>query len=174
MHRHTILCLPRMFHVTLLYLLSHSPHIITSVSAYLEYFPEAVRATFSDCGAFAFLRADSSCALLNISRLTMAGWLFSTSHMGASPSLAFRFFDIGSSVTVFCRMASPQYFSFFNIRIIIDLLKVSFLPGISMFSPCRISEISSVDLPERYISNTLCTIAASDGTISGFPSSPFL
>lgn len=43
-------------------------------------------ADFCDTGAFAFLLADSSWALLNISRVTMAGWLFSTSHMGASPS----------------------------------------------------------------------------------------
>ena len=173
MHRHTILRFPRMFHVTLLYRLPHSPQIMTSVRAYLEYLPEAVMDDFCDTGAFAFLLADSSWALLKISRVMMAGWLFSTSHMGASPSFAFRFLEIGSMVTVFCRMASPQYFSFFNIRIIMDLLKVSFFPGMTIFSACRFSDISSVDLPERYISKTLCTMAASSGTISGLPSSPF-
>ena len=35
-----------------------------------------------------------------------------------------------------------------------DLLKVSFFPGMTIFSAWRISDISSVDLPERYICST--------------------
>ena len=102
--RHTIRFCPRLVQVTRLYRLPHSAQIKTSVSAYLEYLPEAVSAIFCDCGDRDFRLLSSSWARLNISLLMIAGWLFSTIYMGASPSFFFLVLEMQSTVTVFWRI----------------------------------------------------------------------
>ena len=46
-----------------------------------------------------------------------------------------------STVTVFWRMQSPQYFSFRRIFMIMFLLKLRFFPGSSIFSACSVCAI---------------------------------
>ena len=149
MQRQTIRRLPCDVQVQRRYRLPHSAHFRTSVRAYLLYLPVAVMQFFFDLGSIAFLRLSSSCARLYVSRLTMAGWLFSTIYMGASPSFAFLVFEMQSMVTLFCRMQSPQYFSFRSTLNIMLLLNENSLPGILIFSSLSVVEISLIGIPNR-------------------------